>query len=189
VLCKIEIDVAEPRPPGLTMALDGEPLPLAELGTAFPVDPGPHTVVVHAPGRVAWTQTITLPAAAGTHVVRVPAMAKEPALVVAPGQANPYRVPTSGEMAAVILLVSVTALGCVNAAAIPGLDLGSRAETDTEIVSLSACGAGLLTIAGVYIAGEVESKHAVQPRHVTSPVRVGPMVAIGTGGLSISGAW
>jgi hypothetical protein len=189
LLCKIEIDVAEPRPPGLTLALDGEPLPLAELGTAFPVDPGPHTVTVHAPGRVEWTQTIALPAAAGTHVVSVPAMAKEPALVVAPGQVNPYRVPSSGEMAAVITLVSVTFVGCVSAAAIPGLDLSSRAETDTEIVALSACGAGLLTIAGVYIAGEVESKHAAQPQHVTSPVRVGPMVAFGAGGLSVSGAW
>lgn len=64
---------------GLEIQRDGSPVVPAELGTSVPVDPGEHTVAASAPGRVAWSTTVTIPAGSGTVEVHVPALGQIPA--------------------------------------------------------------------------------------------------------------
>lgn len=60
-LARLRLTARAPVPPGAAVKLDGEPLDAAVLGTAFPVDPGRHTVSVDDPAG-AWTLVITIPA-------------------------------------------------------------------------------------------------------------------------------
>lgn len=46
--------------PGLEVRLDGEMLAPGVLGTALPVDPGPHTLEVSAPGKDPWSTKVVL---------------------------------------------------------------------------------------------------------------------------------
>ena len=58
---------------GVTLKLDGKPLDAAVIGTAFPIDPGPHVLELSAPDKK--TKTVEFQAEAGQPVsVRVPAL-------------------------------------------------------------------------------------------------------------------
>lgn len=48
---RLTITLAPDAPAGTTVALDGEALPPSSLGTALPLDAGPHMVTATAPGR------------------------------------------------------------------------------------------------------------------------------------------
>jgi tetratricopeptide (TPR) repeat protein len=52
-LLRLTLEFAAPPPPGTQVALDGQPLGSAVLGSAVPLDPGLHRVLVSAPGRMA----------------------------------------------------------------------------------------------------------------------------------------
>jgi hypothetical protein len=67
---------------GLTIALDGLPLPAGSWNRGAPIDGGAHTLVAGAPGRAAWTTTVTTPDELGRIRVEVPALA--PSVVPAP---------------------------------------------------------------------------------------------------------
>jgi hypothetical protein len=67
---------------------DGVPVQPAELGSAIPVDPGPHTIEASAPGKQAWSSTIQVGAESSKLSVEVPALSaadtKAPAATPAP---------------------------------------------------------------------------------------------------------
>jgi hypothetical protein len=73
----IKIDAAN-LVDGLDVKRDGSPVMPAELGMPVPVDPGEHTVAASAPGRVAWSTTVSIPATPGTVEVHVPALDQIP---------------------------------------------------------------------------------------------------------------
>ncbi|RYZ64119.1 MAG: hypothetical protein EOP08_09635 [Proteobacteria bacterium] len=52
--------VMDQPPTGLDITVDGTKLDASLLGTKLPVDPGPHDVVVTAPGKKPWKQRITV---------------------------------------------------------------------------------------------------------------------------------
>jgi len=79
----IKIHVAD-HVDGLEVQRDGSPVTPAELGAPVPVDPGEHTVAASAPGRVAWSTTVSIPATHGTVEVQVPALRHVPAHIPAP---------------------------------------------------------------------------------------------------------
>jgi hypothetical protein len=58
---------------GLEIRRDGVPVQPAELGSAIPVDPGPHTIEAGAPGKQKWSSTVQL-ADAAKLLVDVPAL-------------------------------------------------------------------------------------------------------------------
>jgi hypothetical protein len=58
--------------PGLTVRRDGVVVDPAMFGTAAPTDPGPHVMLAEAPGRQAWTSTVSVAAEGGTLEVVVP---------------------------------------------------------------------------------------------------------------------
>lgn len=59
----------------LTISRDGSPMPASLVGTAFPLDPGPHTFRISADGKEPWETKIDLPADGKTLDVQVPALA------------------------------------------------------------------------------------------------------------------
>lgn len=63
---------AESPVDGLTVKLDGLPVGDASWGVPLPVDPGPHAIEASAPGRQAWTTTLTIAAEPRTTAVVVP---------------------------------------------------------------------------------------------------------------------
>jgi hypothetical protein len=62
-------------PPGFEVRLDGEKLPDAVWGTAFPVDPGEHQATATAPGRQPWSSRTTVTGAGVQASVTVPSLA------------------------------------------------------------------------------------------------------------------
>jgi len=80
-LARLVIEVGAPVD-GLAIERDGVPVAAPAWGIAVPVDPGPHAVTAHAPGRKSWSASAVVPSAAATVVVSVPALetlpAKEP---------------------------------------------------------------------------------------------------------------
>lgn len=69
------------------IVLDGTPMPEGQLDVAVPVDPGLHQLEVRADGFQSWTREVTVPDAAGTTNVTVPALrlaAPPPAVPTAP---------------------------------------------------------------------------------------------------------
>ncbi|GAC1540604.1 MAG: hypothetical protein NVS3B10_05280 [Polyangiales bacterium] len=73
---------ADAELPGLQVALDGIAIGNAALGTAFPVDPGVHHVVVRAEGRAPLDLAVTIGAERDAQTVRVPKLAEAKATPV-----------------------------------------------------------------------------------------------------------
>jgi hypothetical protein len=77
--------------PDLELKLDGVVIGRAARGVAMPVDPGEHVVEASAPGKVPWTSTLKIGAAADAQTVAVPPLVAQAtqtppptAVVVAP---------------------------------------------------------------------------------------------------------
>jgi hypothetical protein len=70
-LTRLRIEVPTPVS-GMKVARGDQDVGRAAWGTAMPVDPGEHRLVVTAPGRREWTHELDLPATAKTFSVTVP---------------------------------------------------------------------------------------------------------------------
>jgi len=64
-VARIELRLPADAPPASEVMLDDKPLPAALLGVATPVNPGPHRLAAHAPGRLPYRVEVTL--AEGAH--------------------------------------------------------------------------------------------------------------------------
>jgi hypothetical protein len=91
-LPKLVVEVKD-APPGLQVRRDGVVLGSAAFGTAIPVDPGKHQIVVTAPGKERWTKTVEA-TEGDTERVSVPPL-KSAAVAVAPTPAVPQATPAS----------------------------------------------------------------------------------------------
>lgn len=60
---------------GIAVRVDGVKLGQAVWSTPVPFDPGDHEIEVTAPGKVAWTKTMTLPEGPNVMTLNVPALA------------------------------------------------------------------------------------------------------------------
>jgi hypothetical protein len=76
-LSRVLIEFAAP-PKGVEVAIDDNELSVAALATPLPLDPGPHTIVVSAPGHEPHEQSLDVPEKPGEIVVRIPALAPIP---------------------------------------------------------------------------------------------------------------
>ena len=80
-LSRLAIDVSSSADlAGLEVRRDDVVLPPAMYGIELPVDAGPHTVVVAAPGHRPWSTQVSGIAVGGTLRLRVPALERSPAL-------------------------------------------------------------------------------------------------------------
>jgi hypothetical protein len=76
-LSKISVVVsADAKVAGITVEIDGLPLPEATWGTQFPVDPGIRTIIVKAPGYREWKSAVEIGETARTADVNVPKLEK-----------------------------------------------------------------------------------------------------------------
>jgi len=91
-LTRLRITLSDP-PPDAKVSRDDQDVGRAAWGTAMPVDPGDHTVVVTAAGKQPWSQTVKVPANSKTFSVTVPAL--EDAVVAKPA---PVDVPVEPAM-------------------------------------------------------------------------------------------
>jgi hypothetical protein len=57
------------------VTLDGQALSATSLGTALPLDPGPHTVSASAPGKRAWSEDIVVAAGPSSATISIPDLA------------------------------------------------------------------------------------------------------------------
>ena len=59
---------------GMTVKRDSAQAVAATWGVAIPVDPGPHVIVVEAPGKRSWSTSVTIGSQADSQTVTVPAL-------------------------------------------------------------------------------------------------------------------
>jgi hypothetical protein len=71
-LSHLRIDAAPT--PGLLIHRDDQEIGKGILGTAFPVDPGPHKIEATAPGYLVWTTSLTIGPAGDDQTVTIPAL-------------------------------------------------------------------------------------------------------------------
>jgi hypothetical protein len=77
MLSKMTIVVAAPAVSGLVVKRDADEVGKSQWGVAVPVDPGPHKLVVTAPRKKTWEQSVFVPA--GVNIdVPVPVLATAP---------------------------------------------------------------------------------------------------------------
>jgi hypothetical protein len=74
---------------GLRVTRDDEDVGAAQWGSPIPIDPGEHTIIASAPGRVRWQQVVKISTEASTATVTIPALLPESAaLAPAPSTAT-----------------------------------------------------------------------------------------------------
>ena len=112
---------------GLSIARDGVAVPESAWGQETLLEPGPHRIEAHAPGRPAWSVVVALQAGE-THAVTIPAGAWSTAPVVLT-LAPPPPARTRRTAAFVVGGVGVAALGL--GAAFGFLTINSRAQSVT----------------------------------------------------------
>jgi hypothetical protein len=83
--------VAPPGIPGIGMQIDGQSVPPALIGAPLPLDPGPHTIVISAPGFATAEQRVVLQER-DTKTIAM-ALRPLPPAAVAPPQAPPQPPP------------------------------------------------------------------------------------------------
>lgn len=122
-LSYLELDMAGEAPAGFAVTRNNEPVPVASLGAAVPVDPGPQRITASAPSRSSWTKTVDVPSSPGTVAVSIPRLG-----VIAPKYAPPPIVTDGGAQRGVG--IGVTAVGF--AGILAGLGLGWYAKHEND---------------------------------------------------------
>lgn len=76
-LTKVRV-VVNDKTPGLALTRDGFSVGEAQWGTALPIDPGEHAFTAKAPGKIDWTQTVSIVGEGKTTDVVVPELGEAP---------------------------------------------------------------------------------------------------------------
>lgn len=200
MLSMIAINVdAISRVDGLEVTRDGSTLTSAELGTPVPVDPGVHTITASAPGRVAWSTSVSIAPSSGVVQLSVPMLATLP-VDDAPRRRRVTAYALGGAGIVVIggsLIVGAVASSrwsaarshCHDRVCDPtGVDLAGEAGTLGNISTVSfAAGAGLV-VAGLIVLYTAPSTRAERAPTSTA-LRISPRITSSLIGLTISGGF
>ncbi len=106
---------------GMEIHRDGVLVQPAEVGSAIPVDPGPHKIEASAPGKQSWSSTIEVGGDASKLTVDVPALASsdsKPATPTAVAAEAPVATPThsgSSQRTAAVVVAAVGVVGWASA--------------------------------------------------------------------------
>jgi serine/threonine-protein kinase len=186
-LPRLELDAPKAMPDGLTITRDGTAIDLGALGTSLYVDPGPHEIVVAAPGYDSATLAVTstegkldklsLPELAKTKVITPPAPphedAPKPVIAVVP----PPPPPATSHRKAIALGV---AGGGVAIAAV-GLVFGYQSRSSWNTAK-DACGSDLVCDTDEqYAAGHKAAQDASSQATISTVLVTVGAAAVATG--------
>jgi hypothetical protein len=184
------------RIPGFVVARDGAEIGRAEFHTPMPVDPGEHTIVATAPGRVPWSIKVVVGRSAERLKVPVPPLQKPNASL------GPVRIAGLVAGAAGVLGLGVGAAFAVHAIerndasnapggclgdSCPGGDfkqarLDARSAGDVATVAFIAGGALLAAGAGMFLFGRPRDDAGV-------PVHVVPVIGADQASIFLGGSF
>jgi hypothetical protein len=135
-LSYLTLEVSPPAGVALEIKRDGKLIPEAVWNTAIPVDPGPHTVEVSAPGKKPWSSSITIAEGPRQESVVVPALEDAPLAPVAPLTAPPVerrREPELGTQKTVgWVLLGAGSAGLITGGVLALLARGNDSDADAE---------------------------------------------------------
>jgi serine/threonine-protein kinase len=96
-LHKLTIAVGAPDVPGLEVKRNDVAVKKEVWGSGLPVDPGTYRITASAPGKKAWTGSVTVPEGAGAQTLTVPPLEDAPAAPLKPTEpvkpAEPVKAP------------------------------------------------------------------------------------------------
>jgi hypothetical protein len=132
-LSYLTINLALTPPAGLIVERNGESQPLATLGVAIPVDPGPQELSAHAPGFEVWSKHIEIKPGPRFSSVTIPELQRA-AVVNAPPRESvaSKRAARSGESAQTQRVVGVVATVTGTAAVLAGAGFGWYANHEND---------------------------------------------------------
>jgi hypothetical protein len=170
-LSKLILVPPTPVPAGLEITRDGEKVELNQLGVSLVVDPGPHAIVVNAPGSQRWEKSVDVPPDGGTAsivlVVVATGKTDEPPPAEPSDPGTPFRI--GGLVVAGVGLVGVglgTAFGVIASSKLSdsnadnhcdaqntcdpvGLGLRSDAQSAATISTIGFIAGGVLIAGGI----------------------------------------
>ena len=203
----LTIDVpAERRIFQLVITRDDVQIDEATWGERVPLDAGTYTFTARAPGRKAWTQSITIDKKEQT--LEIPALDElplpppPPPKPVAKSQRSGGRTYKVATVAATVIGAGGIGLGigmalrarslsadsdklCPNTACLDprGLDLNKRARSSATLANVG------FVAGGVAIAGAAVLWWLGRPRHSDEKLAITPVIGNGEAGVVIGGAW
>lgn len=196
-LSRLTIAVAaQEQPAELELRLDGVRIGAAALNVAVPIDPGPHRIDATAPGKLSFSQELTIGSNADQRIVVIPALKDVPAVTapaplpklprppVAPAPAPQSRpVPTSVYVAGTATVALLGAAIGTGVAYNEGWDEcnTTRARCDSaRRVGWINIGLSAATIVG---AGVTVYLYATRPREGAGRAQIGLWSDTGSAGL------
>jgi hypothetical protein len=113
----------------LRLAIDGRPVPAAEIAGPRPIDPGVHRIAVVAPGDRRWSREVTVGTEADHRVVTVPPIAEWVVAATEPASApEPAPDGLGGLQIAAIVLTGAGGVSLVVGAVLGGLALADESS-------------------------------------------------------------
>lgn len=127
-LCRLRIHVE--NGPGVTVERDGAPVGEGQWDTAVPIDPGEHSIVAKAPGKVGFKRTVDVSSCSQPFVVTIPRLDVDPSAPPASSrdESTPSREPatvTTSNGTRTALIVSGLALTAVGVGITAGFGAAS----------------------------------------------------------------
>ena len=181
-LVRLVIDVASPSP-DMTVTRGDVTVSKATWGTAIPVDPGTYDLLVKAPGRLTWRETIEVEGEGQTVTVEVPALVIDDSGTDEPiPEPKPTRPGTtseggSGQTIAGATMLAAGGVGVVVGAVLAGL-AHSKASESADFCGVSVGGA----------SDDECTQQGVDLRESAQGMQIGYAVSFGVGGaLAIAG--
>jgi hypothetical protein len=191
----------------LVLTRDDTPIDEATWGQRLPIDAGTYTFRARAPGRLEWSQSITIDKKEQT--LEVPALDEVPALKPPPPVEPVASRQRSGRRKYKVATISLTVIGaggigigigmalrarslsadsnaiCPNTACLDprGLDLNKRARSSATIANVG------FVVGGVAIAGAAVMWWFGRPQRSAEKLAITPVIGNGEAGVVIGGAW
>jgi hypothetical protein len=215
-LSRMTIDVPKALP-GVVVERDGVHVGEAQWGLAVPVDPGAHTVIVHAPGKREWKKVLDVPRkeAIVLHVPPLEDAPPEPSKPDGPRAPNDAKDGQRGgsSQKTVGLIVGGVGVASLGVSAVFGLlSMGHKSVVDENCLPVNGCNTkgasasvsavhtgnastGFFVAGAVLVAGGVvlfvtapRSPDATKPRGAAR-LQATPMITPSAAGALVGGTW
>ena len=139
-LSKLQINAEQT--PGLVIRRDNQEVGAGALGTAIPVDPGPHTIEATAPGYSVWSTSVVIGKDKDNKTVTIPILLKNADQTKIVGAPPPSGGSNKSLRTASYVVGGVGVAGLVVGGIFGGLAASGKSKLDRECGATKACSAG-----------------------------------------------